>query len=192
MGGLFGKYSKPKLPPFRPELSWIWNRDDCLDFDLKSESFVLAMDYELFNLKSHDYRDRCKLGLDRSSRVWKLHLGPLSTIREAQLAQVDELTEIYYHRNQYIHQRDSPASDTPAIQVLMMLRFGERFLRFSNSDYAKYSFDYNGPEFLMFLRGLAEFSCAQFHESQGTEHMSFGQLGWPGKALPPPPSGYTS
>lgn len=181
-----GGNGKSELPKFTPNLASIWNREYCLDFDLKAETFVLAMDYEIFNLPGYDYRDRSRLKLDRAIGVWELRLGPLSTVRVAHLAKVNELTEIYYHHNRYIHERDNPAPDTPAVQVLMMLRFGDRFLRFSNSDYAKFSYDYNGPKLPAFLKGLAELSGAQFKESSGTEHLLFSQLGWPGKSPPPP------
>ncbi len=153
VGGLFKK--KSKLAKFTPQLKDVWNSFSALDFDSKARTFTLAMDYELFHLENYDYRDRTRLKFDQSGEIWELHFGPNSTVPRMTLARACELIEVYYHRNEYIRERDHPASDTPAVQVLMLLRFEQGCLKFSCSDYQKFTFDYMKPEFLEYMREVA-------------------------------------
>lgn len=173
----------PAGPPYTPDLACIWRQDSYpLTIDLERGEFRLSMEYEIFpGLSIEHHRDCPRLVLNHAERCFDLEFGPRSTIRRVQLLGLSELTRIHYQRNCYIHERDWPAEDERAVQVLLLLKAGNRSLRFGMSDYAKFECDYAGPKMVDFLQDLARLAGCELVQTSGSERVPYEAIkDWPG------------
>ncbi len=179
---MFSWLRKKTAPSFTPDLACIWSHD-CypLSVDLERGAFRLSMEYEIFpGLSMEHYRQCPQLVLNRSERCFELEFGPSSTVRRARLLGLEELTRIHYQRNSYLHEREWPAEDEQAVQVLLLLEVGRRALRFGMTDYAKFDCEYAGPKMLTFLRELAGLAGCELVQTAGCEPIAYEAIkDWP-------------
>ena len=136
----------------------------------------LAMDWEIYGV-DHAYRERGDLRLDLAGRRFMLGFSADSTVREGELAPFSELKRIHYGYAEYLHERDWPAEDEPAVQVVVRFDFRSGWLRFEQADYAKFgSRGYSSPQLLQDLEAISAAASTRFRPIRTKERLGSN---WP-------------
>ena len=155
-------------PTYEPTPDALWNHSFSLSQSLLQDECILGRACELFQLPPR-FTEEVKLRLDRQEKVLWVIGGGQSKVRRQPLAALEELTSVHLQWIEYMHERDWPAQDEPALQIELTLTFVANTLTFKAGGYSKFGPPGEYDQFCSWCTRLAQEFGASLSTRRGNK-----------------------